>query len=180
MAEVKLAQEADPLSLTISSTAGVILYNARRYDQAMEQLHKTLEMDPNYPSAHMWLGLAYEQLARGEAALAELQRAVSLAGGEPAELGLRGHTYASAGRKAEAQRVLAELNERSKRSYVSPFDIALVYAGLGEKRQALEMLERAYEDHSFRLTWIKVWPQLDSLRGEPRFRDLMRRMNLML
>ena len=76
--------------------------------------------------------------------------------------------------------MLAELNSLSKRSYVPPFDIALVYAGLGEKRQSLEWLERAYEDHSFRLTWIKVWPQLDSLRGEPRFHDLVRRMNLKL
>jgi tetratricopeptide (TPR) repeat protein len=178
IAEVRRAQEADPLSLNISVTAAVAFYNARRYDQAVEQLHKALEMDPNFPGTHLWLGLVYEQLARGDAAVAELQKAVSLAGGEPAELGLRGHAYASAGRRAEAQRVLAELNGLSKRSYVPPFDIALVYAGLGEKRQSLEWLERAYEDHSFRLTWIKVWPQLDSLRGESRFHDLLRRMNL--
>ena len=180
IAETRLAQEADPLSLAISVTAGAAFYNARRYGQAVEQLHKALEMDPNFPGTHLWLGLVYEQLARGDAAVAELQKAVSLSGGEPAELGLRGHAYASAGRRAEAQRVLAELNGLSKRSYVPPFDIALVYAGLGEKRQSLEWLERAYEDHSFRLAWIKVWPQLDSLRGESRFHDLLRRMNLAL
>jgi TolB-like protein/Tfp pilus assembly protein PilF len=178
IAEVRRAQEADPLSLTISTTAGAAFFMARRYDQAVEQLHKTLEMDPNFPGAHLWLGLVHEQMGRGEEAIAELQKAASLSGGEPAELGLRGHAYASAGRRAEAQRVLAELNGLSKRSYVPPFDIALVYAGLGEKRQSLEWLERAYEDHSFRLTWIKVWPQLDSLRGESRFHDLLRRMNL--
>jgi Flp pilus assembly protein TadD len=155
------------------------LYNERRYGQAVDQFHKALEMDPNYPGAHLWLGLAYEQLAKSEAALAELQKFATLSGGEPAELGLRGHAYASAGRKAEAQRVLAELIVLSKRSYVPQFDIAIVYAGLGEKHQALERLEKAYEDRSYRLTWIQLWPQLDSLRGEPRFHDLLRRMNLM-
>src|SRR5262249_10297018 len=137
-----------------------------------------LEMDPNFPSTHMWLGLAYEQLAKGDAAVAELQKFANLSGGEPAELGFRGHAYSSAGRMAEARSVLAELIALSKRSYVPQFDIAIVYAGLGEKRQALERLEMAYEDRSYRLTWIKLWPQLDPLRGEPRFDDLLRRMNL--
>jgi serine/threonine protein kinase/Tfp pilus assembly protein PilF len=178
IAEVRRAQEADPLSPTISVTAGVTFYNARQYDQAVEQLHKALEMDPNFPSAHLFLGLAYEQVARGEEAIAELQKSASLSGGEPAELGLRGHVYASAGRRAEAQRVLAELKDLSKRRYVPAFDMALVYVGLGEKREALEWLERAYEDHSYRLTWIKCWRQLDSLRGEPRFQELLRRMGL--
>jgi serine/threonine protein kinase/tetratricopeptide (TPR) repeat protein len=178
IAEVKRAQEADPLSPTINTTAGVVFYNARRYDQAVEQLHKVLETDPNFPTAHLWLGQAYEQVGRGEEAIVELQKAVGLYGGEPAELGLRGHVYASAGRRAEAQRMLAELKDLSNRRYVAPFDIALVYAGLGEKRQALEWLERAYEDHSYRLTWIKCWPQFDSLRGDPRFQDLLRRMGL--
>ena len=178
IAEVRRAQGADPLSPTIDATAGVAFYFARRYDQALERLRKTLEMDPNFPNAHFWLGLVYEQTGRNEEAIAELQKAVSLSGGEPAELGLRAHVYASAGRRAEAQKVLAELKDLSKRRYVAPFDIALVYAGLGDKHQALEWLERAYEDHSFRLTWIKVWPQLDPLRGEPRFLDLLRRMSL--
>jgi eukaryotic-like serine/threonine-protein kinase len=178
IAEVRRAQEADPLAPTLRSTAGVVFYQARRYEQAVEQLHKALEMDPNFPGGHLWLGLVYEQMGRSEEAIAELHKAASLSGGEPPDLSLQGHVYASAGRSAEAQRVLAELKGLSKRRYVAPFDIALVYAGLGEKRQALEWLERAYEDHSFRVTWIKVWPQLDPLRGEPRFQDLLRRMGL--
>jgi hypothetical protein len=74
--------------------------------------------------------------------------------------------------------VLAELKDLSKRRYVAPFDIALVYMGLGDKSRALEWLEKAYEDHSDWLAWIKVWPQFDSLRGEPRFQDLLRRLGL--
>ena len=75
-------------------------------------------------------------------------------------------------------KALAELKELSKRRYVAPYDLALIYTGLGEKAQALEWLEKAYEDHSQRLTWIKVWPQFDSLRREPRFQNLLRRMGL--
>ena len=104
---------------------------------------------------------------------------MSLSGGRTAGLvGALGHAYAVSGKRAEAHKVLAELKDLSKRRYVAPFDIALVYVGLGDKAQALEWLQRAYEDHSFRLTWIKVDPRLDSLRGEPRFQDLLRRMNL--
>jgi tetratricopeptide (TPR) repeat protein len=176
--EAKRAQEADPLSLVISTHAGMAFYLARRYDQAIEQLHKALEMDPNFPGAHLFLGLVYGQVARGEEAIAQFRQAVSLAGGEPQDLGLRGHAYAVWGKRAEAQKMLAELKDRSKRSYEEPFEIALLYAGLGDKTQSLEWLEKAYEDHSFRLAWIQVWPQLDSLRGEPRFQDLLRRMGL--
>lgn len=162
--------------MVISASAGTVFYLARRYDQAVEQLYKSLELDPNFPGAHLWLGIVYEQVARVKEAIAEIQKASSL--GQPPELGLRGHAYAVSGKRAEAQEVLAELKELSKSRYVPPFDIALIYVGMGDKPQALKWLETAYEDHSFRLTWIKVWPQFDSLREEPRFQDLLRRMHL--
>jgi len=103
---------------------------------------------------------------------------VNLSGGEPPVLGELGHAYAVSGKRAEALKALSELKGLSKRRYVAPFDMALLYTGLGDKAQALASLERAYEDHSVHLTWIKVDPRLDSLRGEPRFQDLLRRMNL--
>ncbi len=93
-------------------------------------------------------------------------------------LGGLGHAYAVSGKRAEAQKVLAELKDLSKRRYVAPFDVALVYAGLGDKAQALEWLGKAYEDHSQWFVWIKVDPRFDTLRGEPRFQDLLRRMGL--
>jgi TolB-like protein/Flp pilus assembly protein TadD len=178
IAEAKLAQEADPVSPIIGLLAGRTLYVARRYDQAIEQLHKTLEMDPHFPRAHWWLAKAYEQVGRHEEAVAESQKAVSLSAGEPTYFGQLGHAYAVSGKKAEAQKVVAELKDLSKRRYVAPFDIALVYMGLGDKSRALEWLEKAYEDHSDWLAWIKVWPQFDSLRSEPRFQDLLRRLGL--
>ncbi len=177
IAEAKLAQDADPLSLIISSSAGYTFHLARRYDQAIEQLRKTLEMDPNFHPAHWYLATFYDQVARYEDAIAECQKALSL-GGDPGVLGVLGHVYAASGKRAEALRVLAELKDLSKRRYVDPSDIALVYVGLGDKPQALEWLEKAYEDRSYRLTWIKVLPQFDSLHRDPRFQDLLRRMGL--
>jgi tetratricopeptide (TPR) repeat protein len=177
VAEAKRAQEADPLSLIASTVAGRTFYFARRYDQAIELLRKTLEMDPNFVRAHWYLGMAYEQVGRHEEAVAECQKALSL-GSEPAAVAALGHAYAVSGKRAEAQKVLAELQDLSKRRYVDPYDIALIYMGLGDKSQTLEWLAKAYVDHSFHLTWIKVDPQLDSLRVEPRFQDLLRRVGL--
>jgi serine/threonine protein kinase/tetratricopeptide (TPR) repeat protein len=178
VAEAKRAQDADPLSLMVSSVAGRTFYFARLYDQSIQQLRKTLEMDPNFPRAHWFLAMAYEQVARQDEAIAECQKALSLSGREPAVLGVLGHAYAVSGRTAQARKVLAELKDLSKQRYVAPFDIALVYAGLGDKVHALEWLTKAYQDHSVGVTWIKVDPRFDGLRGEPSFQDLLRRMNL--
>jgi serine/threonine protein kinase/Tfp pilus assembly protein PilF len=178
IAEAKRAQEADPLSLVVNSAAGQTFYFARRYEQAIEQLRNALEMDPTFYLAHLLLAMVYEQVGRYEEAITESQKALSLPGGAPSALGVLGHAYALAGKRVEAQKVLAELKNLSKRHYVAPFEIALIYAGLGNKALGLEWLEMAYEDHSDRLRWIKVWPQFDSLRGEPRFQDLLRRMHL--
>jgi tetratricopeptide (TPR) repeat protein len=133
-------------------------------------------LDPNFPLAHWFLGLTYEQVARHEEAIAECRKAVT-----PSFLSARGglgHAYAVAGKRAEAQQVLAELKELSKQRYVAPFNFALIYAGLGDKAQTFEWLEKTYEDHSLLFSFIKVWPQFDSLRGERRFQDLLRRMGL--
>jgi tetratricopeptide (TPR) repeat protein len=178
IAEAKRAQDADPLSLVASAFAGRALYNARQYDQAIEQLRKTLEMDPNYARAHWILGMTYEQLAKYQDAIGEFQKALSLSSGESSTLGALGHVYASSGRRAEAQKVLAELKDLLRHRYVPPFSVALVYVGLGDKSQALEWLDRASEDRSFFLAYVKVDPRFDSLRGEPRFKDLLRRMHL--
>jgi Flp pilus assembly protein TadD len=89
-----------------------------------------------------------------------------------------GHAYAMSGKKAEARAVLAELKQRSQQEYVPADSIALVYTGLGEKDEAFTWLEKAYEDHAFKMAWLKVEPQWDSLRSDPRFADLLRRMRL--
>jgi serine/threonine-protein kinase len=122
--------------------------------------------------------MVYEQVNRYEEAVAEEQKAVSLSQRIPTMLGALGHTYAVSGDTAKAQKALDELMTVSKQRYVPKFAVALVYAGLGDKAQALDWLEAAYEEHSLLLALIKVWPQFDPLRGEPRFQAVVRRMNL--
>jgi tetratricopeptide (TPR) repeat protein len=174
----KRGEEMDPLSLIISSVVGWDLYRARQYDMAIEQLRRTLDMDANFPLAHLFLGLAYEQKGMFEEAIAEFQKASSLSGGEPTTLGALGHAYAVSGRKDRAHNVLVELKQLSRRRYVAPFEIAVIYIGLGEKDLTFEWLERAYRDHSAFLAYLKVDPRFDSLHGDSRYRDLRHRMGL--
>jgi TolB-like protein len=177
--ELKRAQECDPLSLIINADVGRWFYWSRRYDQAIDQLRKTLdEMDPNFGVAHWILGMAYEQKAMYQEALAELQKWSSLSGGDPAATGALGHCYAVSGKRGEAQKALVKLTELSKNQYVSPYDAAVIYIGLGDKDQALESLEKAYEDHSAWLIWVNVDPRFDTLHADQRYHELLRRMGL--
>jgi TolB-like protein/Flp pilus assembly protein TadD len=178
IAEAKRAQEADPVSLMASVAGGVPFYFARRYAEAIEQYRKTIEMDPSFYVAHWWAAMAYGQTGRYEEAITEGQKALSLYEGAPPALGVLGNAYALSGKRAQAQKIMAELKDLSRRRYVAPLDLALIYVGLRDKTQALEYLERAFEDHSDRLCYIKAWPQFEGLRGEPRFQDLLRRMHL--
>jgi TolB-like protein/Tfp pilus assembly protein PilF len=177
LGEVKRAQELDPLSLIINTDVGWHYYFQRRYDWAIEQLQKTLEMDPNFPPAHLFLGQVYVQLSRLEDANREFQKAISASGASPRYLAGLGYGYAQSGNTREAQNVLEDLRELSKRRYVSSFDIAAIYVGLGDKDQAFEWLQKAYEERSIFLIFLKVDPRLDPLRSDPRFQDLLRRMS---
>jgi tetratricopeptide (TPR) repeat protein len=175
--ENKRAQELDPLSLETNTFLGSGLYFARRYDQAIEQLRKTIDMDPNYWFAYLYLGRVYEQKGELDEAIAVLQKA-KLEGTNPEVLSALGHAYAVSGRKGEAPDMLNELNQRTKQSHVAPYFIATIYTGLGEQEQVFGWLEKAYEEHSFYLTWLKVDPNLDSLRSDERFADLLQRVGL--
>jgi len=177
IAEIKRAQQLDPLSLTINAVAGLRFHTARRYDQAVEQLRKTLEMDPGFAVAHGWLGQAYEQKGQYEDAIAEHEKAREGLPGTAYALAALGHAYAAAGKRNEALRILTDLNERRKTTYVSPYAIGVIHVGLGQEDRALEWLERAYEDRDSWLSWLKADPRLDPLRSDPRFQDLLRRMN---
>ncbi len=178
IAEEKRAQELDPLSLNINTIVARRFYDARQYDQAIEQCQKTLEMDPNFAQAHFTLGQAYEQKTRYEEAIAALTKATTLSPSNPFHVSALGHAYAVSGQKSEAMKILDQLNELSQRRYVSPHEIAIIYAGLGEKEQAFAWLEKAYADRSWRLPFLKVEPRFDSLRSDPRFADLVRRVGL--
>jgi serine/threonine protein kinase/Flp pilus assembly protein TadD len=177
--EYTQALELDPLSLAINRELGRAFYLARQYDQAIEQLRKTLEMDPNFVLAHLFLGQAYVQKSMYKEGIAEIEKELVISPGDPYALSGLGYTYALAGRRAEAQKVLNHLDELSKQKYVHAGFLVVIYVGLGEKGKAFEWLEKGYEDRSLEIgPGIKVDPTLDPLRSDPRFQNLLRRMNL--
>ncbi|MEP7148487.1 MAG: tetratricopeptide repeat protein [Acidobacteriota bacterium] len=168
------ARTQDPLSVETNTLFGQSLYFARRYDQAIEQLRATLDMDQNYWLAHSFLGRSYEQQGKFDDAIAEFQRALQIEKNVPENAAMLAHAYASSGKKGEAEKILQQL--KSSGTYVPPYNIAIIYAGLGDTDRAFASLERAYSDRSFYTTWLKCDPQLDSLRSDPRFADLVRRV----
>jgi tetratricopeptide (TPR) repeat protein len=178
MTELKRAQDLDPLSPVITTTLARDFFFARQYDQAMEQLGKTLEMDPSFALTHSYLGLIYEQRGMLGQAITEFQKWQSLSDDDPAATGALAHAYAVSGRRADAQKALLKLREASKIRYVSPYDVAVLYVGLGDSNPAMDWLKKAYQDHSPWLIWIKVDPRFDSVRDDPRYHDLLRGMGI--
>jgi eukaryotic-like serine/threonine-protein kinase len=176
--ETKRALELDPLSIELNTTVGQNLYEARRYDESIDQLRKTLDMDPNYWLARMFLGMAHE--AKGDLAPATVEyvRARQTESSIPWTLAELGHVNGLAGKKGEAQQALKQLQDQSQRGYVPAYNLAEVYIGLGQKEQALASLEKAYADRSMMMTFVKTDFQLDSLRAEPRFHALLDKMGL--
>ena len=176
--EIKRAQELDPLSLIINMNVGRMLYYGRRYDEAIEQYRKTLEMDPNLPWAHYLLGVAYEQKGMHGESIAELQKAVSPSEINTIRLAALARAYALDGRRSKALKILHQLKELSKRRYVQPVFVALIYEALGDKDRAFLWLEKAYQDRSVNVPALRTDARFDSLRSDPRFQDLLRRIGL--
>ena len=179
IAESKKALELDPLSVGINRDLAYAYHDARQYDQATEQVQKALELDPNSSQALSTLGRAYVGKGKYKEATVVLERALSLYPTATYHLVDLGYAYALAGRGEDARKVLDKLNELSKHEYVPPKGSATIYAALGEKDKAFEWLEKAYQDRSLTVgVSLKTFPVFDSLRSDPRFHDLMRRMNL--
>jgi TolB-like protein/DNA-binding winged helix-turn-helix (wHTH) protein/Flp pilus assembly protein TadD len=180
MANYRRALELDPLSPIINVALGQAFYYTRQYDQAIEQLQKTLELDPNLDVARAFLALAYLQKSMNEDAIAEFEKQVVTSHGHVWALADLGYAYATAGRGPEAQRMLDQVNQLSRQKFVPADAMAHIYVGRGEKGKALEWLEKGYERHSLGLAGVdlKVDPLWDPLRSDPRFADLLRRMNL--
>jgi tetratricopeptide (TPR) repeat protein len=138
-------------------------------------MQNTIDMDPEFVLPHLVLGQAYEQKKEYDQAIAELRRAADISQNSPPALA---RAYAVSGRTVEARNLLDQLMQHSKKQYVSPFYAAIVYAGLGENDRALNWLEKAYADHSNAIVFLKVDPQMDTLRASPRFHELQRKLRL--
>jgi serine/threonine-protein kinase len=176
-ARLQQALALDPLALVFNKDAGVILYLMRRYDQAVEQLKKTLELDPNFIEVHHWLAMTYMQQGRYKEAIAECQEVWRL-GQDTRSLAVTGRIHALRGRKDEAKRILGQLRKLSRRGHVQPLRFAFIYEALGEREQVFAWLEKEYQEQGVGLVGLKMDPIWDSLRADPRFTDLVRRMRL--
>jgi len=176
--EIKRAQQLEAPSLIITANAGWCYYLAGQYDQVIEQAQRALDLDANFDVAYGYMGQAYVEKGMAKEALEVLSKARELSGkgaGYHAELG---NAYALFGKTNEALRLLVELKELSQRESVAAYNVAMIYAGLGDKNQALAWLEKSYANREARLVNVAVHPRFGSLRKEPRFAELLRRMGL--
>jgi TolB-like protein/Flp pilus assembly protein TadD len=180
LAELKRAQELDPLSLIINSVLGFALDTVGKSDEAIAQLHKTLEIDPNFINAHGQLGNVLEHRGRLNEAIVEYEKCYSSMAPDPIDLANLAGAYFLAGRKAEAQQDWDKLKSLSERQYVPAYSMAVVQVAFGNKDEAIRLLEKSYEDRapfdSADLGWILVDHRLDSLRSDPRFKNLITRI----
>ncbi len=179
VAESKRSVELDPFDQVLVACVGWQSLYARHYDEAVQYAEKAIRIAPNNGWGRTILGWGYEQKSMFKEAIEQFQNAIPLLSeAEAMPTASLAHVLAISGRRREAEAVLTRLKERAKKSYVPALDIAVVYAGLGEKDRAFEWLERAYEERSGRLVYIKGDPRLDALHPDPRFEDLVRRIGL--
>ena len=178
VATAKQAQDLDPASPAVSHVLAVQLYLSRQFDQAIQQSRTTLEMEPYYGVAYAMLGQAYASKGCCREAVPDLERYLELTRGGATALALLGYAHARLGERNEALRILDKLEVVSKRSFVTGFSFALVYAGLEDKDQAFMWLEKAYEERFNRLAYLKVEALWDPLRSDPRFAELLRRVGI--
>jgi len=175
--EAKRAIRLDPLSSVFQWSLGFVYWMARRHDQAIEQVEKALELDPGFAPAHAVHCWAALSKLMPEIAISAAQNAVRCSPGAVMYLASLGECYAALGNRQEAQKMLDHLHDLSKQQYVTPYFLARIYAALGRKEEALHSLEAGYVERTSSLVFMKVDARLDELRTEPRFHDLMRRMN---
>jgi adenylate cyclase len=172
------ALEVDPLSIFANAHYGWTLIGGRRYERATEQLRRALELDANFALAHWLLGMAYGLGSRFEECIAHLEKACDLSARFSWFLAQLGWAYGTSGRVDEARAVLSELDARRRERHVRAFFFGLVRVGLGEVDEALDWLEKAYEERDISMAWLKQDPTFDSLRSEPRFIALLRKIGV--
>ena len=173
LAESNRALALDELSPIINVHLAWHYYFAHQYDKSLEQIQKTIELHPGYGLSYWYRGWDYEQKGMYVEALREMRKAKELLKGSLVVDGDIGHVYAVSGRTREAEQVIANLKEQSRGRYVNPFEIALIYVGLGQKGRAFDWLDRAYHERSDMLVYLKADPRLDPIRSDPRFAKLV-------
>jgi len=178
IASINRALQLDPLSLPLNTSAAELLYFAGRFDESINQFQKALELDGQYSMAHLELARVYEHRKMYDPAIDEFAKARALSNDSPESLASLAHCYAISGAVDDAQTLLQQLIAISERRYVSPYDLALICGGLDRKEECFEWLERAYEIHAGWMIYITVDPRWESLRGDPRFMGLVRRVGL--
>jgi len=176
LAEMRKAENLDPLSLIINSDLAELLLIAHSPDESIEQSRKTIDMDPSFAFAHNQLGQAYLEKHMFGEAIAELQKAIQLSGDSPTCVANLARAYAVAGRKAEAAELLDDLKKRSSHGYPYTSELAVIYTALGDKDQAMAWLEKGYEERFN--PGVLLRPGFDPLRSDARFQNLVRRIGL--
>ena len=175
-AEVKRAQELDPLRIPLRGQEGVNLYFAKHYDLAIQRLQDLVKIEPDQSVSRVYLGYTYAAKGMYPQAIAEYQEVIRREGEVTSVLCYLGYALAMSGKRSEAQAILNKL--KSTKEYVSPTELAVLYVGLGDKEGAIAALERAYAAHDLQMQLLKVDSHYDNLRGEPRFQELMRKVGL--
>jgi TolB-like protein/DNA-binding winged helix-turn-helix (wHTH) protein/Flp pilus assembly protein TadD len=176
--EAKQAQQLDPLSLPINTTVAARYRDLNQYDLAIATNRHTLELDPNFPPAHEILATVYEQQGNLPAAIVEWKKVVELTQDDPSLLSALGHAYAVSGNQVEARKIAIRLQRISKQHYVSAWDMAVLFTGLGDQDSAFRWLEKSYQSRESQLPFLNASHLLDPLRANPRFQKLVRRVGL--
>ena len=178
LSEMNRARDADPLLVLMHAAVAEALYYSRRYDDVISQCQQTLELDPGYPIAHFHLGRAYIAKNMYPEAIAEYQKAQASLGETPALVMAMGYANAKAGNRSAAQKALEELRTQSKQRYVPALYFGAIYTGLGDSNAGISWLEKAYQEHSDYLIYLNVDPMADTLRSNPRFQALLRKIGI--
>jgi len=178
LTEMKRARDADPLLVLMHAAVAEALYYSRRYDDVISQCQQTLELDPDYPIAHFHLGRAYMAKNMYPQAIAEYRKAQATFGETPAIVMAIGYANAKSGNRAAARKALEELRAQSKQRYVPALYFGAIYIGLGDLDTGMSWLEKAYREHSDYLIYLNADPMADTLRSNPRFQAVLRKIGM--
>lgn len=174
--EIQLARQSNPLSIPVNSDLGFHYYYGGQYGEAAKQLKFVLDLDMDFPPAHLWLGRTYQEVGRLNDALAEFQHVEEKLPEWPVSIAARGFVAGVAGRTAEAENILAALRTLASKKFVTPYGVALVYAGLGQADSAFAWLDKAFDERSNWLVWLRLDPRWKVLRSDARFVELLSRV----